>query len=81
MCTMIKKEGDNKEIGSEMIDRKIRKVGESVNEHILKKAGNRQYKKNLTKEELQGKKKTLQDKNKVFLPADKGRIISAIHKI
>ena len=56
MCTMIKKEGDNKEIGSEIIDREIREVCESV-KHILKRAANRQYKTNLTKEELQGKKK------------------------
>ena len=79
MCTMIEKEGDNKEIGSEIIDREIREVRESVN-HILKRAANRQYKTNLTKEELQGKKKALQDKTKVFLPADKGHIMVAMDK-
>ena len=78
MCA-IKKEGDNKEIGSEIIDREIREVRESV-KHILKRAANRQYKTNLTKEELQGKKKALQDKTKVFLPADKGHIMVAMDK-
>ena len=79
MCTMIKKEGDNKEIGSEIIDREIREVRESV-KHILKTAANRQYKTNLTKEEIQGKKKALQDKTKVFLPADKGHVMVAMDK-
>ena len=34
----------------------------------------------MTKEELQGKKRALQDKTKVFLPADKGHIMVAMDK-
>ena len=64
MCTMIKK-GDIKEIGSEIIDREIREVRESV-KHILKRAANRQYKTNLTKEELQGKKKHYKTKTRLI---------------
>ena len=40
---------------------------------MLGKAVNRQHKTNLSKQEIQGKKKALQGK-KVFLPADKGRV-------
>ena len=47
MCTMIKEEDDIKEIGSETTDREIQEVRKSVN---------RQYKTNLTKVELRGKK-------------------------
>ena len=46
----------------------------------LEKASDRQCETNLTKEELQGKKKVLQDKNKVFLLADKGCIMVAMDK-
>ena len=46
---------------------------ESV-KHMPGKAVDRQHKMNLSKEEIQGKKKASQDKNKVFLPADKGRV-------
>ena len=71
MCTMIKKEGDNKEIGSEIIDREIREVRESV-KHILKRAANRQYKTNLTKEESQGKKKSITRQNQGILTSRQG---------
>ncbi len=79
MCTVIKKEGDVREIDEEIINREIRQVRESV-KLILEKASDRRCKTNLTKEELQGKKKVLQDKKKVFLPADKGRIMVAMDK-
>ena len=79
MCTVIKKEGDVREIDEEIINREIRQVRES-GKLILEKASDRRCKTNLTKEELQGKKKVLQDKNKVFLPADKGRIMVAMDK-
>jgi hypothetical protein len=46
----------------------------------LEKARHKKYKTNLTKEELNGKKKVLQDKRKIFLPADKGRIMVAIDR-
>ena len=62
-----------------IINREIRQVRESV-KLILEKASDRRCKTNLTKEELQGKKKVLQDKKKVFLPADKGRIMVAMDK-
>ena len=46
---------------------------------ILEKTRHK-YKTNLTKEESSGKRKALQDKNKVFLPADKGRIMVAMDR-
>lgn len=73
MGTIIKKEGERKEIDDETIHGEIREIRKSV-KHMLGKAVDRQHTTNLTKEDIQGKKKALQDKNKVFLPADKGRV-------
>ena len=47
---------------------------------ILEKARSRRYQTNLTKDEKNGNKKAMMDKNRVFLPADKERIIVAMDK-
>ena len=47
---------------------------------VLRKTKNRNYNTNLTKEEMRGKKKAMKDKEKVFLPADKGRIMVAMDR-
>ena len=49
-------------------------------EELLRKTKNRNYTTNLTKEEMRGKKKAMKDKEKVFLPADKGRIMVAMDR-
>ena len=79
MCSMIKKEGEIKEIAEEIIEREVSEVREDV-KSILEKAKCKRYKSNLTQEERNGKKKALQDKNKVFMPADKGRIMVAMDR-
>ena len=47
---------------------------------ILERDRHKKYKTSLTKEESSGKRKALQDKSKVFLPADKGRIMVAMDR-
>ena len=71
---MIKKEGEIKEIAEDIIEREVSEIREDV-KSILEEARCKRYQSNLTQEERNGKKKALQDKNKVFLPADKGRIM------
>ena len=72
MCLVIKEEGRKKKISEDEVDREIDELREKVKE-ILRKAKGRNYTTNLTKEEMRGKKKAMKDKEKVFLPADKGR--------
>ncbi len=79
MCSMIKKEGEIKEIAEGIIEREVSKVREDV-KSILEKARCKRYQSNSTQEERKGKKKALQDKNKVFMPADKGRIMVAMDR-
>jgi hypothetical protein len=76
---MIKKEGERNEVPEDIVDREVREVREDV-KSILKKARCRIYQSNLTQEEMNGKKKALPDKNRVFLPADKGRIMVAMDR-
>jgi uncharacterized protein YueI len=47
---------------------------------ILEKARHRKCQSNLTKDDINGKKKAMMDENRVFLPADKGRIMVAMDK-
>ena len=79
MCSKIKKDGEMNEITADTIDREVNEVRENV-KSILEKARCKRYQSNLTQQERDGKKKALQDKNKVFLPADKGRIIVAMDR-
>ena len=79
MCSKIKKDGEMNEITADTIDREINEVRENV-KSILEKARCKRYQSNLTQQERDGKKKALQDKNKVFLPADKGRIMVAMDR-
>ena len=79
MCSKIKKDGEMNEITAYTIDREVNEVRENV-KSILEKARCKIYQSNLTQQERDGKKKALQDKNKVFLPADKGRIMVAMDR-
>jgi hypothetical protein len=79
MCSKIKKDGEMNEITAYTIDREVNEVRENV-KSILEKARCKRYQSNLTQQERDGKKKALQDKNKVFLPADKGRIMVAMDR-
>jgi hypothetical protein len=79
MCTKIKREGEINEIDEEIVEHEIGEIRENV-KVILEKARHKKYKTNLTKEELNGKKKAVQDKRKVFLPTDKGRIMVAMDR-
>ena len=80
MCSKIKKDGEMNEITADTIDREVNEVRENV-KSILEKARCKRYQSNLTQQERDRKKKALQDKNKVFLPADKGRIMVAMENI
>ena len=47
---------------------------------ILAKSKDKKIKSNLTKQEKIGKKKAYEDKERVFLPADKGKVMVAMDK-
>ena len=79
MCSVIKEEGKKKKVSEIEVDKEIDELREEVKE-VLRKTKNRNYNTNLTKEEMRGKKKAMKDKEKVFLPADKGRIMVAMDR-
>ena len=79
MCSTIKEEGKKKKVNENEVDREIDELREEVKE-ILRKTKDKNYTTNLTKEEMRGKKKAMKDKEKVFLPADKGRIMVAMDR-
>ena len=79
MCSVIKGEGKKKNVSEIEVDKEIDELREEVKE-VLRKTKNRNYNTNLTKEEMRGKKKAMKDKEKVFLPADKGRIMVAMDR-
>ena len=68
-----------KEIDEEIVEHEIDEIRENV-KVTLEKARHKKYKTNLTKEKSSRKKKALQDNRKVFLPADKGRIMVAMDR-
>ena len=47
---------------------------------LLKKQGKKKIKSNLTREEERGRKKAYEDKERVYLPADKGKVMVAMEK-
>jgi len=79
MCSTITEEGKKKKVNENEVDREIDELREEVKE-ILRKTKDKKYTTNLTKEEMRGKKKAMKDKEKVFLPADKGRIMVAMDR-
>ena len=79
MYLVIKEEGRKKEVSENEIDREIDELREEV-KGILRKTKDNNYTTNLTKEEMSGKKKAMKDKELVFLPADKGRIMVAMDR-
>lgn len=79
MCSTIKEEGKKKKVNENEVDREIDELREEVKE-ILRKTKDKNYTTNLTKEEMRGKKKAMKDKEKMFLPADKGRIMVAMDR-
>ena len=48
--------------------------------HIIRKNSEKKIKSNLTREEERGKEKATKDKERVFLPADKGKVMVAMDK-
>ena len=79
MCSVIKEEGRKEKSCEDEVDREVDELREEAKE-ILRKTKGRNYTTNLTKEEMRGKKKAMKDKEKVFLPADKGRIMVAMNR-
>ena len=79
VCSIIKKEGEIKQTAEEEIELEISEIREKV-KTVLKKAVNKKFRANMTKEERIGKTKAMKDENKVYLPADKGRIMVAMDR-
>ena len=61
------------------LEREAHKLREKV-KNLLKKQKNTKIKSNLTREEERGRKKAYEDKDKVYLPADKGKVMVAMDK-
>ena len=78
MCSHIRKESTEGKTEQEEAEDEIMKIREEVKEML--KHTKKEYPSNLNKEEKRGKKKALEDKEHVYLPADKGRIMVAMDK-
>ena len=74
MCNTIEKKGQEENKEEVLIKREVNELRDEVSKLLISTAKNKVYS-NLTREEQRGKKKIQQDKEKVFLPADKGRIM------
>lgn len=75
MCSVIKEEGKKKKVSENEVDREIDELREEVKE-VLRETKDRNYTTNLKR----GKEKGKNDNKKVFLPADKRRIMVAMDR-
>ena len=75
MCSVIKEEGRKKKVSENEVDREIDELRQDVKE-VLRKTKDRNYTANFKRR----KKKAMKDKEKVFLLADKGRIMVAMDR-
>ena len=79
MCTKILDEGKDVNKDEDSLRRETNKLRESMKK-LLEKERTKKFQTNLTKQQQTGKKKIKTDKEKVFLPADKGRIMVAMDR-
>ena len=79
MCKVIEDEAESKPDEREELCREAHKLREEVKK-VLRKQKEKKMRSNLTKEEAMGKKKAYEDEEKVFLPADKGKVMVAMDK-
>ena len=79
MCYDIRRVEEKKNTDARLIEKEIQELREKIRK-LLDTEKEKGVKSNLTAEEMRGKIKARKDKEKVFLPADKGRIMVALDK-
>ena len=79
MCDTVESEGKEEKKEKYEIEREIDELREDVAK-VLQNAVKIKLKPNLTRQEKNGKRKAMQDTQKVYLPADKGRIMVIMDK-
>ena len=80
MCKVIEAEMEEAEqTEKHELEREIHSLREKVKK-LLMQAKDKKIPSNLTEKERNGRKKAYEDKNRVYLPADKGRVMVAMDK-
>ena len=77
MCKTIEDEKEDKPDLAPELEREAHRLREQV-KHILRKNKDKKIKPNMTQQEMAGKKKAYQDKDRVYLPADKGKVMEML---
>ena len=80
MCKTIEDEKEDKPDLAPELEREAHRLREQV-KHILRKNKDKKIKPNMTQQEMVGKKKAYKDKERVYLPADKGKVMVAMDKM
>ena len=79
MCKTIEDEIESKPEEEDELQRESHRLREEVKK-VLRKQREKKIKSNLTHQEAKGKKKAYKSEDKVFLPADKGKVMVAMDK-
>ena len=79
MCKVIENEIESKPEDAGELRRETHRLREKVKK-VLRKQREKKIKSNLTAQEARGKKKAYECEDKVFLPADKGKVMVAMDK-
>ena len=79
MCYKIKKKLEEEHKGEHAIEKETDELRDKVSKLLINTA-NKKFYTNLNKEEQRGKKKIKEDKERVYIPADKGRIMVAMDR-
>ena len=79
MCKTIEEEKESKPQQAQELEREAHRLREKVKK-LLRKQKKKKIKSNLTRQEEIGRKKAYGDKDRVYLPADKGKVMVAMDK-
>ena len=79
MCQIIEKEKEENPDETIELDRETHRLREEVKQ-LLKRRMNRKIKPNLTQQEENGRKKAYRDKDRIYIQADKGKVMVAMDK-
>ena len=79
MCKTIDEEKEMKPDQAPELEREAHRLREKVKQ-LLRKQKKKKIKSNITRQEELGRKKAYDDKDKVYLPADKGKVMVAMDK-
>ena len=79
MCKTIENEKESKPEQAQELEREAHRLREKVKQ-LLRKQKEKKIKPNLTHQEQIGRKKAYADKDRVYLPADKGKVMVAMDK-